>query len=56
MCGRPMQSTLSHKKGSKALAKLVVDSATDKVLGAHMVGPEAAEIIQVSSEVFYLQG
>jgi len=26
--------------------KLVVDDATDKVLGAHMVGPDAGEIIQ----------
>lgn len=27
--------------------KLIVDSATDKVLGAAMVGPDAAEIMQV---------
>jgi glutathione reductase (NADPH) len=26
--------------------KLVVDADTDRVLGAHMVGPEAGEIIQ----------
>ncbi|MFX4681993.1 glutathione-disulfide reductase, partial [Acinetobacter baumannii] len=26
--------------------KLVVDAATDRVLGCHMVGPEAGEIIQ----------
>ena len=27
--------------------KLVVDADTDKVVGAHMVGPEAGEIIQM---------
>jgi len=26
--------------------KLVVDAASDRVLGVHMVGPEAGEIIQ----------
>jgi glutathione reductase (NADPH) len=26
--------------------KLVVDAASGRVLGAHMIGPEAAEIIQ----------
>ena len=26
--------------------KLLVDAATDRVVGAHMLGPEAAEIIQ----------
>ncbi len=30
----------------KTLMKLVVDKATDRVLGAHMVGPDAAEVIQ----------
>lgn len=30
----------------KTLMKLVVDKATDRVVGAHMVGPDAAEIIQ----------
>ena len=30
----------------KTLMKLVVDKATDRVVGAHMMGPEAGEIIQ----------
>lgn len=30
----------------KTLMKLIVDDATDRVIGAHMVGPDAAEIIQ----------
>ena len=28
------------------MMKLVVDRATDRVLGCHMVGPDAGEIIQ----------
>ena len=30
----------------KTLMKLVVDSASDRVLGVHMVGSDAGEIIQ----------
>ncbi|MNI99434.1 Glutathione amide reductase [compost metagenome] len=30
----------------KTLMKLVVDAETDKVLGCHMVGPDAGEIVQ----------
>lgn len=33
-------------KDDKTMMKLVVDQTTDKVLGAHMVGSNAAEIIQ----------
>jgi glutathione reductase (NADPH) len=33
-------------KDEKTLMKLVVEKATDRVLGAHMVGDHAAEIIQ----------
>lgn len=42
---RPMKLTLGDSQ-EKTLMKLVVDSQTDRVLGCHMVGPEAAEIIQ----------
>lgn len=42
-----MKSSLSKRKGAKAFAKLIVNNSNDKVLGAHFVGPEAAEIIQV---------
>jgi glutathione reductase (NADPH) len=42
---RPTYHTLS-RQDEKTLMKLVVDRATDKVLGAHMVGESAAEIIQ----------
>ena len=42
---RPMYYTLPDMQ-VKTLMKLVVDSNTDKVVGAHMVGDYAAEIIQ----------
>ncbi|YAF95136.1 MAG: glutathione-disulfide reductase [Nodularia sp. CChRGM 3473] len=42
---RPMYYTLPGKD-EKTMMKLVVDQNTDKVLGAHMVGTSAAEIIQ----------
>ena len=42
---RPMKYTLGDN-GERTLMKLVVDRKTDKVLGAHMVGIDAAEIIQ----------
>ncbi|MBW4641519.1 MAG: glutathione-disulfide reductase [Goleter apudmare HA4340-LM2] len=42
---RPMYYTLAGKD-EKTMMKLVVDQNTDKVLGAHMVGTSAAEIIQ----------
>lgn len=42
---RPMYYTLAGKE-EKTMMKLVVDQNSDKVLGAHMVGTNAAEIIQ----------
>ncbi|MFH0020418.1 glutathione-disulfide reductase [Pseudomonas fluorescens] len=42
---RPMKLTLTECQ-EKTLMKLVVDGKTDKVLGCHMVGPDAGEIIQ----------
>ncbi|MEH2247010.1 glutathione-disulfide reductase [Nostoc sp.] len=42
---RPLYHSLTGKQ-EKIMMKLVVDSNTDKVLGAHMVGENAAEIIQ----------
>ncbi|VCU70397.1 Glutathione amide reductase [Pigmentiphaga humi] len=42
---RPMKNTLSGRD-EQTMMKLVVDDATDKVVGCHMVGPDGAEIIQ----------
>lgn len=42
---RPMKHTLSGRD-ERVMMKLVVDHDSDRVVGAHMVGDEAAEIIQ----------
>lgn len=42
---RPMKQTMTDSL-ERSLMKLVVDADTDKVLGCHMAGPEAGEIIQ----------
>ena len=41
----PMKHTLSGRD-EKTLMKLIVDQASDRVVGVHMVGPDAAELIQ----------
>ena len=43
---RPLKATLSGRK-EKVLFKLVVDGITDRVLGVHILGPEAGEMIQM---------
>ena len=42
---RPLKHTLSGRD-EKAMMKLVVDAKSRRILGAHMVGPDAAEIVQ----------
>jgi glutathione reductase (NADPH) len=42
---RPLKHTLSGRD-EKVFMKLIVEAATDRVVGAHMVGPDAGEIIQ----------
>ncbi len=42
---KPMKHTLSGRD-ERTLMKLIVDDASDRVVGAHMVGPEAGEIMQ----------
>jgi glutathione reductase (NADPH) len=42
---RPLKYTLSGRN-ERTLVKLVVDAASQRVVGAHMVGPDAPEIIQ----------
>ncbi|MDT8437976.1 MAG: glutathione-disulfide reductase [Wenzhouxiangellaceae bacterium] len=41
----PMRYTLSGRE-EKALMKLIVDGHSDRVVGLHVVGPDAAEIVQ----------
>ena len=43
---RPMKNVLANRN-ERALYKLVVNSINDKVVGAHMIGPEAPEILQM---------
>jgi glutathione reductase (NADPH) len=42
----PMRHTISKREGRKTVMKLVVDQATQKVVGAHMLGEDAAEMMQ----------
>ena len=42
---RPMRNVLAGRN-ERSLYKLVVDDATDVVVGAHMIGPDAPEILQ----------
>jgi len=42
---RPMKNTLSGRE-ERSFMKLIVDAATDRLLGCHMVGPDAGEIMQ----------
>jgi glutathione reductase (NADPH) len=42
---RPMKYTLSGRQ-QRSFMKVIVEDATDKVVGVHMVGDDAAELIQ----------
>ncbi len=42
---KPMRNTLAGRD-ERTFMKLVVDGSTDRVLGCHMVGTDAPEIIQ----------
>jgi len=45
---RPMKNVFADRM-ERGLYKLVVDANTDKVLGIHMIGPEAPEILQAAA-------
>jgi glutathione reductase (NADPH) len=45
---RPMRATISGRN-EKMLMKLVIDAETHKVLGCHILGPDAAEIVQMAA-------
>jgi glutathione reductase (NADPH) len=42
---KPMKHTISGRD-EKSFMKLIVEDATDRVVGVHMVGPDAGEIMQ----------
>ena len=43
---RPMKATLSGRN-TRTFMKLLVDGTADRVVGCHIVGPDAGELIQV---------
>jgi glutathione reductase (NADPH) len=43
---RPMKNVLANRN-ERALYKVIVDAASEKVVGAHMIGPDAPEILQM---------
>jgi glutathione reductase (NADPH) len=45
---RPMKHILAHNE-QRTLMKMIVDVETDQVLGVHIAGPDAPEIIQVAA-------
>jgi len=45
---RPLKHTLSGRD-EKTLMKLVVDQRTDRVLGLHVFGPDAGEMVQLAA-------
>jgi glutathione reductase (NADPH) len=45
---RPMKNVLAGRN-ERSLYKLVVDAATDRVVGIHMIGPDAPEILQAAA-------
>ena len=45
---RPMKNIFSQRI-ERGFYKLVVDAATDRVLGIHMIGPDAPEILQAAA-------
>ena len=45
---RPMKNVLAGRN-ERALYKMIVHPETDVVLGIHMIGPDAAEILQAAA-------
>lgn len=45
---RPMKAVMGGRE-DRMLMKLVVDAASDRVLGCHVLGPDAGEIVQMAA-------
>ena len=45
---RPMKNVLAGRN-ERALYKVVVDDSTDEIVGIHMIGPDAPEILQAAA-------
>ncbi|MCB2080731.1 MAG: glutathione-disulfide reductase [Novosphingobium sp.] len=44
----PMKNVFAERR-ERGLYKMVVDAATDRILGLHMIGPESPEILQAAA-------
>ena len=45
---RPMKSVLANRN-ERALYKMICDAETDRIVGLHMIGPDAPEILQAAA-------
>jgi glutathione reductase (NADPH) len=45
---RAMKNVLAGRN-ERALYKMIVDGATDKVVGLHLIGPDSGEILQAAA-------
>ena len=45
---RPMKNVLANRN-ERALYKMICESETDRILGLHMIGPDAPEILQAAA-------
>ncbi len=45
---RPMKNVLAGRN-ERCLYKMIVDAASDKIVGIHMIGPDAPEILQAAA-------
>ncbi len=45
---RPMKNVLANRN-ERALYKMIVDGGTERVVGLHMIGPDAPEILQAAA-------
>jgi glutathione reductase (NADPH) len=45
---RPMKNVLAGRN-ERSLYKLVTDGSTDQIVGVHMIGPDAPEVLQVAA-------
>jgi len=43
-------------KGSKGFVKIIADSTSGEILGAHIVGPQAAELIHETAAIMQMRG
>jgi glutathione reductase (NADPH) len=50
---RPLKGTLSGRR-ERMLMKLLVDGASDRVIGCHLLGPDAAEIAQMAAIAMHM--